>query len=359
MTNRQFVYPFSKGDGKNKKLLGGKGANLCEMTQIGLPVPPGFVITTEACLDHLEQKKSGLNPELSDQIRVAMEALEKETGKKFGDPQNPLLVSVRSGAAMSMPGMMDTILNLGLNEASVKGMINISKNERFVYDLYRRLIQLFGNIALDIKDEDFSIIFDDIKKESKVEEDVDMDAAALKKTCDRFLDVVEKKSGKPFPQDPYVQLNMAVEAVFGSWMGKRAIDYRREFKITKEMANGTAVNICTMVFGNMGNDSATGVAFTRDPANGENRFFGEYLINAQGEDVVAGIRTPLPIRKLRGEMPDVYPELMQLRHTLENHYREVQDLEFTVENRKLYCLQTRNAKMNAVALIKTSIDMVN
>jgi pyruvate, orthophosphate dikinase len=359
MKNKQFVYPFNKGDGKNKTLLGGKGANLCEMTQIGLPVPPGFVITTEACLDHLEQKKSGLNPELSGQIRSAMAELEKETGKKFGDPVNPLLVSVRSGAAMSMPGMMDTILNLGLNEASVSGLIKISKNERFVYDLYRRLIQLFGNIALGVKDEDFNIIFDNIKKVNKVKEDVDLDAVALKKACEEFLDLVEKKTGKPFPQDPYVQLSMAVEAVFGSWMGKRAIDYRREFKITQDMAHGTAVNICTMVFGNMGNDSATGVAFTRDPANGENRFFGEYLINAQGEDVVAGIRTPHVIRKLRREMPDVYPELMKLRHTLENHYREVQDLEFTIENKKLYCLQTRNAKMNAAALIKTSIDMVN
>ena len=359
MKNKQFVYSFSKGDGKNKKLLGGKGANLCEMTQIGLRVPPGFVITTEACLDHLDQKKSGLNPGLSEQIRASMVELEKETGKKFGDPQNPLLVSVRSGAAMSMPGMMDTILNLGLNESSVAGLIAISKNERFVYDLYRRLIQLFGTIAMGLRDEDFSIIFDAVKKENNVKEDVAMDAAALKKICQQFLGVVEQKTGKPFPQDPYVQLDMAVEAVFGSWMGKRAIDYRKEFKITKEMANGTAVNICTMVFGNMGNDSATGVAFTRDPANGENRFFGEYLINAQGEDVVAGIRTPKPIRKLRQEMPDVYPELMQLRHTLENHYREVQDLEFTIENKTLYCLQTRSAKMNAVALIKTSIDMVN
>ena len=359
MKNKQFVYSFSKGDGKNKKLLGGKGANLCEMTQIGLRVPPGFVITTEACLDHLEQKKSGLNPALSEQMRTSMVELEKETGKKFGDPQNPLLVSVRSGAAMSMPGMMDTILNLGLNESAVAGLIAISKNERFVYDLYRRLIQLFGTIAMGLRDEDFSIIFDAVKKENNVKEDVAMDAAALKKICQQFLGVVEQKTGKPFPQDPYVQLDMAVEAVFGSWMGKRAIDYRKEFKITKEMANGTAVNICTMVFGNMGNDSATGVAFTRDPANGENRFFGEYLINAQGEDVVAGIRTPKPIRKLRQEMPDVYPELMQLRHTLENHYREVQDLEFTIENKTLYCLQTRSAKMNAVALIKTSIDMVN
>ena len=359
MKKKKFVYSFKEGDGKNKALLGGKGANLCEMTQIGLPVPPGFVITTEACLDHLEQKKSGLAKELSEEIKAAMVALEKETGKKFGDAANPLLVSVRSGAAMSMPGMMDTILNLGLNDTSVKGLIKTSKNERFVYDLYRRLIQLFGNIALGIGDEDFNLIFDKIKKENNAKEDVDLDAKALKKACEGFLDVVEKKTGKPFPQDPYEQLNMAVEAVFGSWMGKRAIDYRREFKITKEMANGTAVNICTMVFGNMGDDSATGVAFTRDPANGENRFFGEYMINAQGEDVVAGIRTPQPIRKLRQDMPDVYPELEKLRHTLESHYREVQDLEFTIENRKLYCLQTRNAKMNAAALIKTSIDMVN
>ena len=359
MKTKKFVYSFKEGDGKNKGLLGGKGANLCEMTQIGLPVPPGFVITTEACLDHLAQKKTGLRKEVSDEIKAAMVALEKETGKKFGDAANPLLVSVRSGAAMSMPGMMDTILNLGLNDTSVKGLIKTSKNERFVYDLYRRLIQLFGNIALGIRDEDFNLVFDKIKKENNAKEDVDLDAKALKKACEGFLDVVEKKTGKPFPQDPYKQLNMAVEAVFGSWMGKRAIDYRREFKITKEMANGTAVNICTMVFGNMGDDSATGVAFTRDPANGENRFFGEYMINAQGEDVVAGIRTPQPIRKLRQDMPDVYPELMKLRHTLESHYREVQDLEFTIENRKLYCLQTRNAKMNAAALIKTSIDMVN
>lgn len=359
MSTKKFVFAFKEGDGKNKKLLGGKGANLCEMTQIGLPVPPGFVITTEACLDYLEGKKSGLNPDLSQQIHNAMTELEKETGKKFGDPNNPLLVSVRSGAAMSMPGMMDTILNLGLNENSVKGLIAVSKNERFVYDLYRRLIQLFGNIAMGLRDEDFSMIFEAIKKENKVREDVDLDAKALKKACEQFLALVEQKTGKPFPQDPYEQLNLAVEAVFGSWMGKRAIDYRREFKITKEQANGTAVNICTMVFGNMGDDSATGVAFTRDPANGENRFFGEYMINAQGEDVVAGIRTPQPIRKLRREMPEVYPELMKLRHTLENHYREVQDLEFTIEKKKLYCLQTRNAKMNAAALIKTSIDMVN
>lgn len=359
MKAEKYVYSFKEGDGKNKKLLGGKGANLCEMTQIDLPVPPGFVITTGACLTYLKQKKEGLNKQLKNEMQASMALLEKETGKGLGNPENPLLVSVRSGAAMSMPGMMDTILNLGLNDETVAGLIRLTKNERFVYDLYRRLIQLFGSIAFDINDDAFNSIFNKIKKQSKVEEDVHLDAKALKTVCDEFLDLIKEKTGKPFPQDPYVQLELAVESVFKSWMGKRAIDYRKEFKITKDMADGTAVNICTMVFGNMGDDSATGVAFTRDPATGENRFFGEYMINAQGEDVVAGIRTPKPIHKLRKEMPDIYPELEELRHTLENHYREVQDLEFTIENKKLYCLQTRNAKMNASAFIKTSVDMVN
>ncbi len=359
MEAQAYVCSFKEGDGKNKKLLGGKGANLCEMTQIGLPVPPGFVITTGACLTYLKQKEEGLTKQLKDEIETSMAVLEKETGKGLGNPENPLLVSVRSGAAMSMPGMMDTILNLGLNDKTVAGLIRLTKNERFVYDLYRRLIQLFGSIAFDINDDDFNRIFNKIKEQNKVEDDVHLDAKALKAACAGFLDLIKEKTGKPFPQDPYVQLELAVESVFKSWMGKRAIDYRKEFKITKDMADGTAVNICTMVFGNMGDDSATGVAFTRDPATGENRFFGEYMINAQGEDVVAGIRTPKPIRELRKEMPDIYPELEQLRHTLENHYREVQDLEFTIENKKLYCLQTRNAKMNASAFIKTSVDMVN
>jgi len=361
MKAANYVYSFNEGDGKNKKLLGGKGANLCEMTQIGLPVPPGFVITTETCLAYLEQKKGkeGLQPEVVKQIRDAMAQLEKETGKGFGNPENPLLVSVRSGAAMSMPGMMDTILNLGLNDETVAGFIRLTKDERFVYDLYRRLIQLFGSVAFHMRDEDFDHIFNELKKEQGVREDVELNAGSLKTACSRFLNLFKEKTGHPFPQDPYAQLNLAVESVFKSWMGKRAVDYRKEFKITKEMANGTAVNICTMVYGNMGNDSATGVAFTRDPATGENRFFGEYMINAQGEDVVAGIRTPQPIRDLRKDMPDVYPELEKLRHTLEDHYREVQDLEFTIEKGKLYCLQTRNAKMNAAAFIKTSVDMVN
>ena len=356
---KKYVYSFEEGDGKNKKLLGGKGANLCEMTQIGLPVPPGFVISTEACLANLDKKKRGLQPELVEQVKAAMVYLEKKTGKGFGAAKDPLLVSVRSGAAMSMPGMMDTILNLGLNDETVKGLIHLTKNERFVYDLYRRLIQLFGSISLGMNSQDFDNIFTKIKDKYKAKDDVNLDANALKETCDGFLNIVKEKTGKSFPQDPYEQLELAVEAVFKSWMGKRSVDYRREFKITREMANGTAVNICTMVFGNMGDDSATGVAFTRDPATGENRLFGEYMINAQGEDVVAGIRTPKPIRKLRKEMPKVYPELEALRHTLEDYYCEIQDFEFTIEKGKLYCLQTRNGKMNASAFIKTSIDMVN
>jgi pyruvate,orthophosphate dikinase len=356
---KKFVYDFESGEGKNKKLLGGKGANLCEMTQIGLPVPPGFVVTTEACLAYLDQKKKRLSPDLSRQIRDAMVALEKKTGKGFGDPKKPLLVSVRSGAAMSMPGMMDTILNLGLNDETVKGLIRATKNERFVYDAYRRLIQLFGSVALGMKDEYFDNIFGKIKDKHKAKIDTDLDAKGLKETCGQFLDLVKQKTKSPFPQDPYDQLDLAVQAVFGSWMGKRAVDYRREFRITNEMAHGTAVNVCTMVFGNMGEDCATGVAFTRNPGTGENRLYGEYMINAQGEDVVAGIRTPKPVNELRKDMPKVYRELEKLRHTLEKHYREVQDFEFTIEKRKLYCLQTRNGKMNASAFIKTSIDMVN
>jgi pyruvate,orthophosphate dikinase len=355
----KYVFSFEEGDGKNKKLLGGKGANLCEMTQIGLPVPPGFVISTEACLAYLEQKGKGLQPDLMEQVRGAMAQLEDKTGKGLGDPQQPLLVSVRSGAAMSMPGMMDTILNLGLNEETVGGLIKLTNNGRFVYDAYRRLIQLFGSVGLGMRDEDFDHIFAEIKAKYNAEVDTDLDGEALKEACDKFLALVEEKKDQAFPFDPYTQLEMAIEAVFKSWMGKRAVDYRREFNITPDMANGTAVNICTMVFGNMGNDSATGVAFTRNPATGENRLYGEYMINAQGEDVVAGIRTPKPVKELRKDMPEVYRELENLRHTLEDHYREVQDFEFTVEKGKLYCLQTRNGKMNASAFIKTSIDMVN
>ena len=355
----KFVFSFEEGDSKNKELLGGKGANLCGMTQIGLPVPPGFVISTEACLTYLGQNKKGLNAALLEETKAAMKELEKKTGKGFGDPERPLLVSVRSGAAMSMPGMMDTILNLGLNQATLGGLIKMTKNERFAYDAYRRLIQLFGSVALGIRDEDFDQIFKEIKEKYKAKNDIELDAGALKEACEEFGKLLQKKNKKPFPEDPYVQLEIAIEAVFKSWMGKRAVDYRREFHITPEMANGTAVNICTMVFGNLGDDSGTGVAFTRNPGTGENRLFGEYMINAQGEDVVAGIRTPKAITEMRKDMPEVYKELEDLRHTLEQHYREVQDFEFTIEKGKLYCLQTRNGKMNASALIKTSIDMVN
>lgn len=359
MKDKKFVYSFEEGDGRNKKLLGGKGANLCEMTQLGLPVPPGFVISTGACLEYLSQQKKGLSPRLTQQVRSAMAELEKKTNKGFGDPKDPLLVSVRSGAAISMPGMMDTILNLGLNSDTVEGFIRLTGNERFVYDLYRRLIQLFASIALGVDDQEFSQTFNRTKEKYAAKEDIDLNASALKEACDRFLELVKEATGRPFPEDPYEQLDLAVEAVFRSWMGKRAVDYRKKFRITPDMANGTAVNVCTMVYGNMGNDSATGVAFTRNPATGENRFYGEYMINAQGEDVVAGIRTPKPIRELRKDMPEIYRELEYLRHTLEDYYREVQDLEFTIEKGRLYCLQTRNAKMNASALIKTSIDMVN
>jgi len=357
--DKKYVFSFEEGDGKNKKLLGGKGANLCEMTQIGLPVPPGFVISTEACLAYLSQNKKGLAPEILGEIKDAMTRLEKKAGKGFGDPENPLLVSVRSGAAISMPGMMDTILNLGLNKDTLSGLMKKTRNKRFAYDAYRRFIQLFGTVAMGMKDEDFDRIFSSVKEKHKAKEDVDLNEKALEEVCEKFLNLVQEKTKKPFPDDPYVQLEMAVEAVFKSWMGKRAVDYRREFNITPEMANGTAVNVCTMVFGNMGEDCATGVAFTRDPATGENRLFGEYMINAQGEDVVAGIRTPKPMRELRKDMPNAYKELEDLRHTLESHYREVQDFEFTIEKGKLYCLQTRNGKMNASAFIKTSIDMVN
>jgi pyruvate,orthophosphate dikinase len=270
----RFVYAFEDGDGKDKQLLGGKGANLCEMTQIGLNVPPGFVITTKACLDFLDHPDDQMPDGLMDQVRKEMADLEKKTGKGFGDAEKPLLVSVRSGSAISMPGMMDTILNLGLNSETLKGLIKLTDNPRFGWDTYRRFIQLFGKIALDIDDEEFDEEFEKVKKHAGVTRDTDLDAANLEDISNRFLKIVENATGRPFPQDPMEQLEIAIKAVFSSWMIKRAVDYRREFGITPEMANGTAVNICTMVFGNMGDDSATGVAFTRYPDTGENRFFG-------------------------------------------------------------------------------------
>ncbi len=353
--NKKLVFSFAEGDGKNKKLLGGKGANLCEMTQIGINVPPGFVITTEACLDYLEANE--FPPDLPEAISDAISGLEAETGRKFGAADNPLLVSVRSGSALSMPGMMDTILNLGLNDETLAGLIEQTGDERFAYDAYRRFIQLFGKVAFGIDDEKFDKHFNDVKERAGVKADVGLEAGHLREISEKFLLVVRQETGEAFPQDVMRQLQLAVEAVFRSWMGKRAVDYRREFNITPDMANGTAVNVCTMVFGNMGNDCATGVGFTRNPGTGDNEMFGEYLTNAQGEDVVAGIRTPKPLMEMEKEMSEQYAQLVQLRDKLETHYKEVQDYEFTIEKGTLYCLQTRNGKMNAAARVKTSVDM--
>ncbi|MBI5909929.1 MAG: pyruvate, phosphate dikinase [Betaproteobacteria bacterium] len=355
MNTKKYIYAFEEGDGKNKILLGGKGAGLCEMTQIGLNVPPGFTVTTEACLAYLESNH--LADGLMDELRGHMAALEKKTGKGFGSGKNPLLISVRSGSAMSMPGMMDTILNLGLNETSLQGLIKQTANPRFAYDAYRRFIQLFGKIALGIDDEHFDDRMAALKRKHGARLDLDLSAEHLRELAGEFLEIVKRHTGKPFPQDPYEQLEISVGAVFRSWMGKRAVDYRRQFKITKDMANGTAVSVCTMVFGNMGSDSGTGVGFTRNPGTGENVIYGEYLVNAQGEDVVAGIRTPKPIAEMEQEMPEIYRQLMELHNRLESHYHEVQDFEFTIERGTLYCLQTRNGKMNARGMVRSSVEM--
>jgi len=351
----KWVYAFGEGDGSNRMLLGGKGANLCEMTRIGLPVPPGFVVTTEACLAYLKENR--LPPGLMDEVQAQLRQVEEATGKRFGAAADPLLVSVRSGSAMSMPGMMDTILNLGLNDRSLAGLIAATGNPRFGWDAYRRMIQLFGKVALGVPDEPFDREMAALKREAGVRQDVDLAAEHLQQLAQRFLEVVREHTGHPFPDDPYRQLEVAIAAVFRSWNGKRAIDYRRQFKISPAMANGTAANICTMVFGNMGNDSATGVGFTRNPGTGERAVFGEYLTNAQGEDVVAGIRTPKPIAAMAQEMPAQHAALMDLAAKLEAHYREVQDFEFTIERGKLWALQTRNGKMNALALVRTSVEM--
>ncbi len=352
----QYSYSFDQGDGKNKALLGGKGANLCEMTQLGLNVPPGFVITTETCLSYLEHKT--LPAGLMDDVRRQIGLIEQSTGKQFGGEIDPLLVSVRSGSAVSMPGMMDTILNLGLNKQTLAGLIELTDDARFAYDAYRRFIQLFGKVALGIADEKFDLHFNSVKRNAGIKADVALNSEQLQEICELFLQVVYEETGQPFPHDVYEQLEIAIKAVFNSWLGRRALDYRREFHITPDIANGTAVNIVTMVFGNMGDDCATGVGFTRNPATGVNEMFGEYLVNAQGEDVVAGIRTPKPVQDMFYEMPSQYRQLVELRNKLEAHYQEVQDYEYTIERGVLYCLQTRNGKMNAAAMVKSSIDMV-
>ncbi len=358
MKSLKYVYLFEEAEGTHKELLGGKGAGLAEMTRMGLPVPPGFIVTTEACLHFYENKKRLPNG-LLEEVEANLKTVEEKTGKKLGSAQNPLFFSVRSGAAISMPGMMDTILNLGLNDKTLEGLIQITSDGRFAYDAYRRFIQLFGKIALGVEEREFDQILNQTKEKAGAKEDTDLDGDHLKDICKQYLRLIKKRTGTPFPQDPMVQLRLAIEAVFRSWMGKRAVDYRKEFNITPEMANGTAVNVCTMVFGNMGFDSATGVAFTRDPGTGENLLYGEYLVNAQGEDVVAGTRTPKPIQKMKKEMPKTYRELERIRKILEEHFHEVQDFEFTVEKGALYILQTRNGKMNAQAIVRTSKEMVS
>jgi pyruvate,orthophosphate dikinase len=355
-TQDKWVYPFSEGDGKNKRLLGGKGAGLCEMTQIGLPVPPGFVISTQACLQFFENGNK-LPKGLDEQVRTAMALVEKAMGLGFGDKDLPLLVSVRSGAAVSMPGMMDTVLNLGINDETVKGLIKRSGDERFGWDSYRRFISLFGAIVLDIDGDIFNQAMNDLKIRKGAKNDIELDTADMKNLVETYKQIVHESTGKPLPQNPYEQLFMAIQAVFASWNGKRAVDYRKEFKISTQTANGTAANVQAMVYGNMGKESATGVAFTRDPGTGENVLFGDYLDRAQGEDIVAGIRTPKSISQMRQSMPKMYQALMDVRETLERHFKEPQDMEFTIEEGKLFMLQTRNAKMNAAANLRASVEM--
>ncbi|HET9541359.1 MAG TPA: PEP/pyruvate-binding domain-containing protein, partial [Candidatus Limnocylindria bacterium] len=335
----KLIYTFSEGNAQMRSLLGGKGAGLAEMTNAGLPVPPGFTITTVACNDYYAAGKE-LPPGLWDDVLAHMAALEQETGKGFGDPKDPLLVSVRSGAAFSMPGMMDTVLNLGLNEHTVSGLIELTGNERFGYDAWRRFVAMFGRIVLDIPAAEFDEPFDALKHKRGVSLDTDLTADDLKGIADKYREIVRKRTGEPFPTDPYRQLELAIRAVFDSWFGKRAHDYREFNRIPHDL--GTAVNIVTMVFGNMGSDSGTGVAFTRDPNTGEKAIFGEYLTNAQGEDVVAGVRTPAKISQMRDELPEVYAEFEGIAERLETNYRDVQDLEFTIERGKLFMLQTRS-----------------
>jgi pyruvate,orthophosphate dikinase len=350
------IYFFNEGDSKNKKLFGGKGAGLLEMTRLGLPVPPGFTITTEVCTKYYENSKK-LPKNLMPEVRQNIMKIEKRVRKKFGSDKDPLLVSVRSGAAVSMPGMMDTILNLGLNDRTVIGLGNVSKNPRFAWDSYRRFVQLFGKIVFGIDDKTFDGVLENIKREQNVHQDFELREESLRKIVSQYKKICQEYTGKPFPENPFEQIELAIEAVFRSWMGERAIVYREKYKITKDIANGTAVNVVTMVFGNMGDDSATGVVFTRDPSDGSKRIFGEYLVNAQGEDVVAGIRTPKPIEQMGKELPLAYKQLLSTCDKLEKHYKEPQDIEFTLERGKFYLLQTRSAKMNAAGMIRTSVDM--
>lgn len=352
----KYVYFFGEGDGSMKELLGGKGAGLAEMTRLGLPVPPGFTVTTEACTRYYEDGEA-IGEDILEQINEKLAQLEQVNGKKLGDSSNPLLVSVRSGARTSMPGMMDTILNLGLNDETVEGLAKLTNNERFAYDSYRRFIQMFSDVVMGIDKNKFEKILDAVKEEKGAKYDTDLTADDLKEVVKRYKELYKQEKGEDFPQDPKVQLMEAIKAVFRSWNNARAITYRRLNEIPSWW--GTAVNVQTMVFGNMGNDSGTGVAFTRNPSTGEKELYGEFLMNAQGEDVVAGIRTPQPIAALKEVLPHVYEQFADIAKKLEQHYKDMQDMEFTVERGKLYMLQTRNGKRTAIAALKIAIDMVD
>ncbi len=351
----KYVYLFSEGNKDMRDLLGGKGANLAEMTNIGMPVPRGFTITTEACTNYYEQKET-ISEEITNEILSKVEELEKMTGKTFGDKQNPLLVSVRSGARASMPGMMDTVLNLGLNDDGAVGFTKATQNKRFVYDSYRRFIQMFADVVKGYPKSAFERHLDEIKEKKKVKFDTDLTEEDMVEVTNDFKRIYKEIAGEEFPQDPKVQLIEAVTAVFRSWNNDRAIYYRRMNDIPSSW--GTAVNVQEMVYGNRGNNSGTGVAFTRNPATGEKKLYGEYLINAQGEDVVAGIRTPEPISKLETDMPEVYKQFVEIASKLENHYKDMQDMEFTIENGRLFMLQTRNGKRTAAAALKIAVDLV-
>ncbi len=356
--SNQYVYYFgggkAEGRAQMKELLGGKGANLAEMTNLGIPVPPGFTISTEACAEYYKNNRQH-NDDVKAQVAANLEKLEKEMGKKLGDGQDPLLVSVRSGAAVSMPGMMDTVLNLGLNAAAVEGISKNTGNDRFAWDAYRRFIQMYGDVVMGVAHHEFEEALDAVKKAKGVENDLDLDAADLQKVVDGYMKVYEASVGKPFPQDPMEQLWGAVDAVFGSWNNERAIKYRNINKIGDLL--GTAVNVQSMVFGNWSEESGTGVCFSRDPSTGENYFYGEYLMNAQGEDVVAGIRTPQPLSALEDTNATVYKQLVEVKERLEKHYTDMQDMEFTIQDGKLFLLQTRNGKRTGKAAVKVAVDL--
>ena len=365
----KYVYSFGSGkadgNGKMKALLGGKGANLAEMTRIRLPVPAGFTISTDVCT-YFYENQSTYPPSLERQIDEAIAKIEHSMGKKLGDPVNPLLLAVRSGARDSMPGMMDTILNLGLNDKTVRALAERSRNERFAYDCYRRFLQMYGDVVMGVQkrpgeDHDpFEVVIENLKKELHPKDphiaDTKLDASALRTLTDRFRKLIRERTGKDFPDDPREQLRGSVGAVFGSWNNDRAIVYRRKYNIPHEW--GTAVNVQAMVFGNTGNDSGSGVSFTRDPATGEKVLYGEFLLNAQGEDVVAGVRTPEPVAQLQVEMPEVFRQLQDVRHTLEGHFHDMQDFEFTVEQGRLFMLQTRNGKRTGFAAVRIAVEMV-